>query len=343
MMGGTLVAPAGGQGVGELREEGPYRDEPGRRVPGEAEAPQKDPLRQYLREMGQYPLLTKVEEVELAKAIESGHHAQALLDKPKQELSAERLAELERRVAAGRAARRRFIESNLRLVVSIAKRYSVAGLPLLDLIQEGSLGLIRGVEKFDYRRGFKFSTYATWWIRQAITRAIADKARTIRLPVHIVETLHQVGKAQALLAEQLRREPTIDELAEGAGMTQGRVREALRALPEPVSIHQLGVFGDEETELGDLIYDSQAQTPFEAAALTLQRQGVWKMLDLLTDRERKVLALRFGLMTGEPQTLEEVGREFALTRERIRQIEAKALSKLRHPSNPGELRDMVSV
>jgi RNA polymerase sigma factor (sigma-70 family) len=329
--------------VGKLREEVPYRDEPERLVPGEAEAPQEDLVRQYLREIGRYPLLTKVEEVELAKAIEAGNHAQALLNKLMKKLPAERGAELERRVAAGRAARRRFIESNLRLVVSMAKKYSVAGLPLLDLIQEGNLGLIRGVEKFDYRKGFKFSTYATWWIRQAITRAIADKARTIRLPVHIVETLHQVGKAQALLVGQLGREPTIDELAEGAGMTQGRVREALRVLPEPVSIHQLGVFGDEETELGDLIYDSQAQTPFEAAALTLRRQGVWKMLDLLTDRERKVLALRFGLMTGEPQTLEEVGREFALTRERIRQIEAKALSKLRHPSNPGELRDMVSV
>ena len=329
--------------MGKLREEVPYRDEPERLVPGEAEAPQEDLVRQYLREIGRYPLLTKVEEVELAKAIEAGHHAQALLNKPMKKLPAERGAELERRVAAGRAARRRFIESNLRLVVSMAKKYSVAGLPLLDLIQEGNLGLIRGVEKFDYRKGFKFSTYATWWIRQAITRAIADKARTIRLPVHMVETLYRVRKSQALLVGQLGREPTIDELAEGAGMTQGRVREALRVLPEPVSIHQLGVFEDEETELGDLIYDSQAQTPFEAAALTLQRQGVWKMLDLLTDRERKVLALRFGLMTGEPQTLEEVGREFALTRERIRQIEAKALSKLRHPSNPGELRDMVSV
>ena len=330
--------------MGELEEEVPYRNEPDRRVPGSAEAPPEDLVRQYLREIGQYPLLTKVDEVELAKAIESAHHAQALLDKPKKKLLAERRAELEGRVAAGRAAKRRFIESNLRLVVSIAKKDSVAGFPLLDRIQEGNLGLIRGVEKFDYRRGFKFSTYATWWIRQAITRAIADKARTIRLPVHIVETLHRMGKAQALLVEQLRREPTIDELAEVAGMTQDRVREAFRLRPEPVSIHQpVGAFGNEEAELGDLIYDSEAQTPFEAAAHTLRRQGVWKMLDLLTDRERKVLALRFGLMTGEPQTLEEVGREFDLTRERIRQIEAKALSKLRHPSNPGELRDMVSV
>jgi RNA polymerase sigma factor (sigma-70 family) len=330
--------------VGELREEGPDRDQPDWLVPGEAEAPQEDLVRQYLREIGRYPLLTKDEEVELAKAIEAGQHAQALLNKPKQKVSAERRAELERRIADGRAARRRFIESNLRLVVSIVKKYSVAGLSLLDLIQEGNLGLIRGVEKFDYRRGFKFSTYATWWIRQAITRGIADKARTIRLPVHIVETLHRVRRAQAELVEQLERDPRIEEIAETAGMSPGKVREALRVLPEPVSIHQpVGAFGDEETELGDLIYDSQAQTPLEAATLTLRRQGVWNLLDVLTDREKKVLALRYGLMTGEPQTLEEVGREFALTRERIRQIEAKALSKLRHPSNPGELRDMVSV
>jgi RNA polymerase sigma factor (sigma-70 family) len=329
--------------VGKVREEGSCGDKPDRLVPGEAEGPQEDLLRRYLGEIGRYPLLTKVEEMALAKAIEAANLAQSLLDKPKKEPTAERRAELERQVAAGRAARRRFIESNLRLVVSMAKKYSVPGLPLLDLIQEGNLGLIRGVEKFDYRRGFKFSTYATWWIRQAITRGLADKARTIRLPVHIVDTLHQVGRAQALLAEQLGREPTIDELAEGAGMTPGRVREAFRVGPQPLSIHQpVGDFGD-EAELGDLIRDPEAQTPFEALALSLRRQGVHKMLDLLTDRERKVLTLRFGFLTGEPQTLEEVGREFALTRERIRQIEAKALSKLRHPSIPGELRDMVSI
>src|SRR5712692_341824 len=203
---------------------------------------QLDPLALYLDAMGRYPLLTDVDEVELAKAIEAGKEAEATLAAPKKRKPTPSQAEaLQRAISAGRAAKRKFIQSNLRLVVSIARRYSVAGLPLLDLIQEGNLGLIRAVEKFDYRRGFKFSTYATWWIRQAITRAIADKARTIRLPVHIVETLHQVGKAQALLVGQLGREPTIDELAEGAGMTQGRVREALRVLPEPVSIHQLGV------------------------------------------------------------------------------------------------------
>jgi RNA polymerase sigma factor (sigma-70 family) len=190
-------------------------------------------VRQYLREIGRYPLLTKVEEVELAKAIEAGNQAQALLHKPKRKLSAERGAELERRIAAGRAAGRRFVESNLRLVVSIAKNYSVAGLSLLDLIQEGNLGLIRGVEKFDCRRGFKFSTYATWWIRQAITRGIADKARTIRLPVHIVETLHRVRRAQAELVEQLERDPRIEEIAETAGMSPGKVREASRAGLDP--------------------------------------------------------------------------------------------------------------
>jgi len=278
--------------------------------PGEADA---DALGAYLREIGRGTLLTKDQEVELAKQIEAGSDA----------------------------ARRRMTEANLRLVVSIAKKYSAAGLPLLDLIQEGNLGLMRAVEKFDYRRGFKFSTYATWWIRQAITRAIADKARTIRIPVHMVETLYRVRKVQSELVENLGREPTIDEIARSAEMTADKVREAFRVLPEPVSIHE--PVGDEDAELGDFIQDTEAQGPFEAAALTLRQEDLWRMLDSLTDRERKVLALRFGLITGEPRTLEEVGREFALTRERIRQIEAKALSKLRHPSSPGKLRDMVSL
>ena len=305
------------------------------------EAPHEDLVRQYLREIGQYPLLTDVDEVELAKAYEAGLAAAAKLEKPKRKLSPKRTDELKRTEQQGLAAKRRFIQSNLRLVVSIAKKYSAAGLPLLDLIQEGNLGLMRAVEKFDYRRGFKFSTYATWWIRQAITRAIADKARTIRIPVHMVETLYRVRKVQSELLEQLGREATIDEIAVAAEMTPDKVREAFRVLPEPVSIHE--PIGDEDAELGDFIQDEDAEGPFEAAALALRQEDLWSMLGTLSDREKKVLALRFGLVTGEPRTLEEVGREFDLTRERIRQIEAKALSKLRHPSSPGKLRDMVTL
>jgi RNA polymerase primary sigma factor len=306
-----------------------------------SEAPNEDLVRQYLREIGQYPLLTDVDEVELAKAIELGNASEEEIATPKKKLTPKKRIDLQKKVKAGKAAKRRFIQSNLRLVVSIAKKYSAAGLPLLDLIQEGNLGLMRAVEKFDYRRGFKFSTYATWWIRQAITRAIADKARTIRIPVHMVETLYRVRKVQAELLEQLGREATIDEIAAAAEMTPDKVREAFRVLPEPISIHE--PIGDEDAELGDFIEDESTEGPFEAAALKLRQEDLWRMLDSLSDREKKVLALRFGLLTGEPRTLEEVGQEFALTRERIRQIEAKALSKLRHPSSPGRLRDMVML
>ncbi|MGH2706555.1 MAG: sigma-70 family RNA polymerase sigma factor [Actinomycetota bacterium] len=325
-----------------MRREKDYLEyEPARPDFREEEAPHEDLVRQYLREIGQYPLLTDVDEVELAKTIEAGNEASTALNNPKKRIAAKKVDELRRRVESGRAAKRRFIQSNLRLVVSIAKKYSAAGLPLLDLIQEGNLGLMRAVEKFDYRRGFKFSTYATWWIRQAITRAIADKARTIRIPVHMVETLYRVRKVQSELVERLGREPTTEEIAKASEMTPDKVREAFRVLPEPVSIHE--PVGDEDAELGDFIEDAGAQGPFEAAALALRQEDLWRMLDALTEREKKVLALRFGLATGEPRTLEEVGREFALTRERIRQIEAKALSKLRHPSSPGRLRDMVSL
>ena len=291
--------------------------------------------------MGRYPLLTDVDEVELAKAIEAGKQAEETLAAPKKrKLAPSHMEALQNAVVEGRAAKRKFIQSNLRLVVSIARRYSVAGLPLLDLIQEGNLGLIRAVEKFDYRRGFKFSTYATWWIRQAITRAIADKARTIRIPVHMVDTLQQLRRVGSDLLETLGREPTLDEIAVAAGMNPDKVREAFRVLPEPVSIHE--PVGEDDAELGDFIQDTEAQGPFEAAALALRQEDLHRMLGALTEREKKVLALRFGLVTGQACTLEEVGKEFALTRERIRQIEAKALSKLRHPCLPNNLREALS-
>ncbi|HMC09391.1 MAG TPA: sigma-70 family RNA polymerase sigma factor, partial [Actinomycetota bacterium] len=271
---------------------------------------QLDPLALYLDAMGRYPLLTDVDEVELAKAIEAGKQAEAALAAPQRKPIAPEAEELQATVAEGRAAKRRFIQSNLRLVVSIARRYSVAGLPLLDLIQEGNLGLIRAVEKFDYRRGFKFSTYATWWIRQAITRAIADKARTIRIPVHMVDTLQQLRRVASDLLESLGREPTLDEIAVAAGMNADKVREAFRVLPEPVSIHE--PVGEDDAVLGDFIQDTEAQGPFEAAALALRQEDLHRMLEALTEREKKVLALRFGLLTGQACTLEEVGKEFAL-------------------------------
>jgi RNA polymerase primary sigma factor len=301
----------------------------------------EDLLRQYLNEIGRYPLLTDVEEVELAQAIEQGEEASAALETLKRP-SADKRARLQRQLEGGRAAKRRFIQSNLRLVVSVAKKYSGSSLPLLDLIQEGNLGLIRAVEKFDWRRGFKFSTYATWWIRQAITRAIADKGRTIRIPVHMVETLYRVRRAQSDLLDRLDREPTIDEIAKAADMESEKVQEALRVLPEPLSLHQ-SVGDEEDAELADFIADDEAETPFEAAAAVLRQEDLWGILGFLSERERRVLALRFGLVTGEPRTLEEVGKEFNLTRERIRQIEAKALCKLRHPSTPAKLKDMFTV
>jgi RNA polymerase primary sigma factor len=307
----------------------------------EEQGAHEDLLRQYLNEIGRYALLTDVEEVELAQAIERGERATETLDNSRR-LSAQTRARLESEVDAGRASKRRFIQSNLRLVVSVAKKYSGSSLPLLDLIQEGNLGLIRAVEKFDWRRGFKFSTYATWWIRQAITRAIADKGRTIRIPVHMVETLYRVRRAQSDLLDRLDREPTIEEIARAADMEPEKVQEALRVLPEPLSLHQ-SVGDEEDAELADFIADEEAETPFEAAASVLRQEDLWDVLGFLSERERRVLALRFGLVTGEPRTLEEVGREFNLTRERIRQIEAKALCKLRHPSTPAKLKDMIAV
>ena len=294
-----------------------------------------DLVRMYLREIGRVPLLTARDEVDLAKAIEAGLYAERR--EPEEGLcTAEELAEL---VEEGRRAKRRLIESNLRLVVSIAKRYMGRGLLFLDLIQEGNLGLIRAVEKFDYGKGFKFSTYATWWIRQAITRAIADQARTIRIPVHMVETINKIIRVQHRLHQQLGREPSLAEISAAAGFGGERVLEIQRMAREPVSLQ--APIGEEESDFGDFIEDSDAVVPVEAAAFTLLQEQLRVILGDLSDRERRIIRLRFGLADGHPHTLEQVGREFGVTRERIRQIEAKTLAKLRHPSRAGTLKDFL--
>ena len=294
-----------------------------------------DLVRMYLREIGRVPLLTARDEVDLAKAIEAGLYA-ARRGPGEGFCTAEELAEL---VEEGRRAKRRLIESNLRLVVSIAKRYMGRGLMFLDLIQEGNLGLIRAVEKFDYGKGFKFSTYATWWIRQAITRAIADQARTIRIPVHMVETINKIIRVQHGLHQQLGREPSLAEVSAAAGFGGERVLEIQRIAREPVSLQ--APIGEEESDFGDFIEDSDAVVPVEAAAFTLLQEQLRVILGDLSDRERRIIRLRFGLADGHPHTLEQVGREFGVTRERIRQIEAKTLAKLRHPSRAGTLKDFL--
>ncbi len=296
-----------------------------------------DQTRRYLSELGSYPLLTAEQEVELAKAIEAGRVAEVELAEPK--VTRVRRQALQADVVAAEQARRTFIQSNLRLVVSIAKRYQGTGMTLLDLIQEGNLGLMRAVEKVDHRKGFKFSTYATWWIRQSIGRGIADKARTIRLPSHLVDTMAVLSKASATMLKTLGREPTPAELAEETGLPVERVHVALRAAPDLVSLS--ASIGDDDAELGDLLADEGATTPFEAAALSLARDDLQTLLDYLNPREREILSLRFGLSGDKPLTLDEVGQQFNVTRERIRQIEAKALTKLRHPCTPRALRDVA--
>lgn len=271
-----------------------------------------DPVRMYLKEIGKVPLLTADEEIDLAHRMENG--------------------DIE--------AKRRLAEANLRLVVSIAKRYVGRGMQFLDLIQEGNLGLIKAVEKFDYRRGFKFSTYATWWIRQAITRAIADQARTIRIPVHMVETINKLIRVSRQLLQELGREPQPDEIAKEIGMSVDKVREIMKISQEPVSL-ETPIGEEEDSHLGDFIPDDDAPAPAEAAAFTLLKEQLIDVLDTLTAREEKVLRLRFGLDDGRARTLEEVGKEFNVTRERIRQIEAKALRKLRHPSRSKKLKDYL--
>ena len=275
-----------------------------------------DPVKVYLKEIGRVPLLTPDEEVQLALDIQKGGKD-------------------------GERAKQRLSEANLRLVVSIAKRYVGRGMQFLDLIQEGNLGLIRAVEKFDYQKGFKFSTYATWWIRQAITRAIADQARTIRIPVHMVETINKLVRVQRQLLQDLGRDPTPEEIGAEMDMSADRVREIQKISQEPVSL-ETPIGEEEDSQLGDFIEDSQAIVPPDAASFSMLQEQLTQVLDSLADRERKVIELRFGLVDGHPRTLEEVGREFGVTRERIRQIEAKALRKLRHPSRSKKLKDFLN-
>jgi RNA polymerase primary sigma factor len=298
-----------------------------------------DPVRMYLKEIGKVPLLTGPQEVSLAKRIEAGLDA---VDRVAQtpDLSDAQRASLRAVARDGELAKRQLTEANLRLVVSIAKRYVGRGMALLDLIQEGNLGLIRAVEKFDYTKGFKFSTYATWWIRQAITRAIADQARTIRIPVHMVETMNKVMRIQRQLLQELGREPTVDEIAAKVELTPDRVREIQRLGQEPVSL-ETPVGDDDDSFLGDFVEDPNATAPATAAARALLTEAIEEALEELNDRERQVVRLRFGLDDGQVRTLEEVGREFGVTRERIRQIESKTLAKLRHPTRSQRLRDYL--
>ena len=299
-----------------------------------------DPVKVYLKEIGRVPLLTPEEEVNLALTIKAGSEAKEKYDADPDALSEEEKAACLKAIKKGVAARKRLSEANLRLVVSIAKRYVGRGMQFLDLIQEGNLGLIKAVEKFDHTKGFKFSTYATWWIRQAITRAIADQARTIRIPVHMVETINKVKKVSSQLLHEQGKEPTAEEIAERLEMSVDKVREIMRVAQEPVSL-ETPIGEEEDSHLGDFIPDDEAPVPAEVASHTLLREQLSEVLDTLTEREEKVLRLRFGLDDGRPRTLEEVGKEFNVTRERIRQIEAKALRKLRHPSRSKKLKDFL--
>ena len=305
---------------------------------GGRRAATSDLVRIYLREIGRVPLLTAEDEVELAKTIEAGLFAEEKLGGGFPLLGAMH-SDLVLLVGEGVRAKQRLIEANLRLVVSIAKRYIGRGLVFLDLIQEGNLGLIRAVEKFDYTRGYKFSTYATWWIRQAITRAIADQARTIRVPVHMVETINKLARVQRQLHQELGREATTDEIAAELGLEPERVAEIQRIAQEPVSLQS--PIGEEESDLGDFIEDADAVVPIEAAAFIMLQDQLERVLDELAEREQRIIQLRFGLTDGHPRTLEEVGREFGVTRERIRQIESKTLAKLRHPSRAQMLREYL--
>lgn len=300
----------------------------------------EDPVRMYLKEIGKVPLLSAEEEIALAQKMEAGDQAKQDLEDGGDTLSDEKKKELQDLIAQGDYAKKKLAEANLRLVVSIAKRYVGRGMLFLDLIQEGNLGLIKAVEKFDYRKGYKFSTYATWWIRQAITRAIADQARTIRIPVHMVETINKLIRVSRQLLQELGREPSPEEIAEEMEIPVERVREILKISQEPVSL-ETPIGEEEDSHLGDFIQDENVPVPSDAAAFTVLKEQLVEVLSTLTEREQKVLRLRFGLDDGRARTLEEVGKVFDVTRERIRQIEAKALRKLRHPSRSRKLRDFL--
>ncbi|MFD9629663.1 RNA polymerase sigma factor [Streptomyces violascens] len=329
---GPEAGPAPGQAAEEEAPE-PPDPQPGRVDTG---GPSSDLFRQYLREIGRIPLLTAAEEVELARRVEAGLFAEEKLagtPDPDSQLA----VDLDKLVVMGRMAKRRLIEANLRLVVSVAKRYVGRGLTMLDLVQEGNLGLIRAVEKFDYARGYKFSTYATWWIRQAMSRALADQARTIRVPVHVVELINRVVRVQRRMLQERGYEPTPDEVAAHLDLTPERVGEVLRLAQEPVSLHA-PVGEEDDVALGDLIEDGDAASPVESAAFLLLREHLEAVLSTLGERERKVVQLRYGLADGRPRTLEEIGRIFGVTRERIRQIESKTLNKLRDHAFADQLR-----
>ncbi|MGW0733772.1 RNA polymerase sigma factor [Streptomyces sp. NPDC002851] len=317
-------------------QEPPDAPEPPRTLRPDLGGPSSDLFRQYLREIGRIPLLSAAEEVELARRVEAGLFAEEKLRRAP-DLDTQLALDLDKLVVMGRMAKRRLIEANLRLVVSVAKRYVGRGLTMLDLVQEGNLGLIRAVEKFDYARGFKFSTYATWWIRQAMSRALADQARTIRVPVHVVELINRVVRVQRRMLQERGYEPTPEEVAAHLDLSHERVSEVLRLAQEPVSLHA-PVGEEDDVALGDLIEDGDAASPVESAAFLLLREHLEAVLSTLGERERKVVQLRYGLADGRPRTLEEIGRIFGVTRERIRQIESKTLNKLRDHAFADQLR-----
>ncbi|GGN56296.1 RNA polymerase principal sigma factor HrdA [Streptomyces albiflavescens] len=328
--------PMSAVGAPEVEAEAPEPVELPRGRTADTGGPSSDLFRQYLREIGRIPLLTAAEEVELARRVEAGLFAEEKL-RLTPDLDSQLALDLDKLVVMGRMAKRRLIEANLRLVVSVAKRYVGRGLTMLDLVQEGNLGLIRAVEKFDYARGYKFSTYATWWIRQAMSRALADQARTIRVPVHVVELINRVVRVQRRMLQERGYEPTPEEVAAQLDLPSERVSEVLRLAQEPVSLHA-PVGEEDDVALGDLIEDGDATSPVESAAFLLLREHLEAVLSTLGERERKVVQLRYGLADGRPRTLEEIGRIFGVTRERIRQIESKTLNKLRDHAFADQLR-----